>query len=138
MKQYLYDLLSLVETLQDGDMQRAVLKQIHSMAAYFACFPKLVKKLNKCLVEKWATGESHIQVLAFLALRRVVLFQSHPALHTLLKVTWCIQITIAMRYKVCMIVCHCSVLISFLRKHTWLLFVTASSAPCILCLASDS
>lgn len=86
VKQYLFDLLSLVETLQDTDMQSAVLKQISSMAAYFVCFPKLLKRLNRCLVEKWATGENHLQVLAFLALRRVLLFQSHPALHTLLKV----------------------------------------------------
>lgn len=86
LKQYLSDLLSLADTLQDEDMQHAVLKQIHSMAEYFASLPKLVKPLNRCLVEKWSTSKSHVQILAFLALRKVVLFQSHPALHTLLKV----------------------------------------------------
>lgn len=79
-------MLALAEALQDADMQRAVLKHMHSMAPYFASYPKLVKPFNKCLVEKWSGSEGHVQVLAFLALRKVTLFQSHPALHTLLKV----------------------------------------------------
>ena len=86
MKQYLSDLLTLSQTLQDPAMQCAVLKQIQTMATYFACFPKLVKALNKCLIEKWACGECRVQVLAFLSLRKLVLLQSHPALHALLKV----------------------------------------------------
>ena len=88
VKQYLYDLLSLAETLQDIDMQRAVLKQVHIMAPFYVCLPKILKLLNKCLIEKWSTADSHIQVLAFLALRRIVLHQAHPALHVLLKVRW--------------------------------------------------
>lgn len=86
VKQYLFDLLRLAETLQDRDMQSAVLKQVHTMAIFFVCFPKLLKVLNKCLIEKWSTADSHVQVLAFLALRRIVLLQPHPALHNLLKV----------------------------------------------------
>ena len=86
LKQYLLDLLLLTETLQDKDMQRAILKQVHAMAPYFLCFPKVLKSLNKCLITKWSTADSHVQVLAFLAMRRVVLFQPHPALHNLLKV----------------------------------------------------
>ncbi len=89
VKLYLTDLLFLAETLQDLDMQKAVLKQFHSMASYFVCLPKLLKPLNKCLVEKWSTGENSVQVLAFLAMRRTVLLQPHPALHTLLKVSSC-------------------------------------------------
>ena len=86
VKQYLFDIVRLAETLQDVDMQSAVLKHVHSMAIFFVCFPKLLKVLNKCLIEKWSTADSHVQVLAFLAMRRLVLFQSHPALHVLLKV----------------------------------------------------
>lgn len=86
VKQYLFDLVRLAETLQNTEMQRAVLKHIYTMAIFFVCFPKLLKVLNKCLIEKWSTADSHVQVLAFLALRRIVLFQSHPALHVLLKV----------------------------------------------------
>lgn len=86
VKQYLFDLLSLAGALQDADMQHAVLKQVHSMAAYFASLPKLLKPLNKYLLEKWSNGEGRVQVLAFLALRKVLLYQAHPALHTLLKV----------------------------------------------------
>lgn len=86
VKQYLFDVVQLAETLQDVDMQSAVLKHIHAIAIFFVCFPKLLKVLNKCLIEKWSTADSHVQVLAFLAMRRLVLCQSHPALHVLLKV----------------------------------------------------
>ncbi len=67
-------------------MQCLVLKQVQTMLIYYLCFPKILKRLNKCLVEKWSAGENHVQVLAFLALRKLVLFQPHPSLHTLLKV----------------------------------------------------
>lgn len=86
VKQYLFDLIQLTETLQDKDMQQTVLKQVHAMAIFFVCFPKILKVINKCLIEKWSAADSHVQVLAFLAMRRLVLLQPHPALHVLLKV----------------------------------------------------
>ena len=86
VRQYLCDLLALVGHLQDTAMQCSVLKQLQTLSLYAVCFPKVVKKLNKVLVGKWSTGESHVQVLAFLCLRRLVLHQPHPALHLLLKV----------------------------------------------------
>lgn len=86
VKQYLSDLLSLLHGLQDSTMQCAVLKQVQTLSAYWICFPKLVKTLNKTLVERWTSGESHVQVLAFLSLRKLVILRPHPALHELLKV----------------------------------------------------
>lgn len=86
VRQYLCDLLTLVGHLQDTAMQCSVLKQIQTLSIYFVCFPKLLRKLNKVLVAKWCSGDNHVQVLAFLCLRRIVLHQPHPALHLLLKV----------------------------------------------------
>ena len=86
VRQYLCDLLDLVRHLQDTAMQCSVLKQIHAMGLYSVCFPKLLKKMNKVLVSKWCAGGSHVQVLAFLCLRKLVLYQPHPAMHLLLKV----------------------------------------------------
>lgn len=126
VKQYLHDLLSLAETLQDVDMQRAVLKQVRIMAPFYVCLPKILKILNKCLIEKWSTADSHVQVLAFLALRRIVLYQAHPALHVLLKV-------LIISYA-----CHTVQLLPPLRKLTWHLFGTVSSALLLLSLELDS
>lgn len=126
VKQYLHDLLSLAETLQDVDMQRAVLKQVHIMAPFYVCLPKILKILNKCLIEKWSTAHSHVQVLAFLALRRIVLYQAHPALHVLLKVGMASS------------ACHTVQLFLPFRKLTWHLFGIVSSALLLLSLESDS
>lgn len=64
----------------------ALLKHIQTMAEYCICCPKLAKRLRRMLVKSWSEGESHVQVMAFMVLRRITLLQPHPALHQLLKV----------------------------------------------------
>lgn len=89
VKMYLGDLLRLLEGLKDASMLCVLLKHIQAMAEYYVCYPKLAKRLRKVLVKCWAEGESHVQVMAFMVLRRITLLQPHPALHHLLKVWSC-------------------------------------------------
>ena len=97
VKLHLPDLLSLLDTLRDPSMQASVLKHVLSLSEYFVCFPRLLKPLNRVLVEAWSReggggrggGERGVQVLAFLCLRRTILLQPHPALHGVLKVRGC-------------------------------------------------
>jgi hypothetical protein len=42
------------------------------MWRYFACFPKLSRKLFKVLVKLWSTPDSTLSVLSFLLIRRLV------------------------------------------------------------------
>lgn len=89
VKMHLSDLLRLLEGLKDASMLCALLKHIQAMAEYYVCYPKLAKRLRKVLVKCWAEGENHVQVMAFMVLRRITLLQPHPALHHLLKVWSC-------------------------------------------------
>ncbi len=86
VKMYLGDLLRLLEGLKDASMLCALLKHIQAMVEYYICYPKLAKRLRKVLVKCWSEGDSHVQVMAFMVLRRITLLQPHPALHHLLKV----------------------------------------------------
>ena len=86
IKVYLSDLLQLLETLKESSMRCAILKHIQCMEDYFLCYPKLAKRLVIVLVSCWSEAESHVQVMAFVVLRRITILQPHPALHHLLKV----------------------------------------------------
>ena len=86
IKVYLSDLVRLLDSLKDASMRCALLKHIQSLSDYYLCFPKLVRQLQKLLVRCWSEGESHVQVMAFIVLRRLTMLQPHPALHHLLKV----------------------------------------------------
>ena len=97
VKVYLCDLLLLLERLKEPTMLCSLLKHIQVMADYYLCYPKLTKRLCKVLVKLWSEGESHVQVMAFMVLRRITLLQPHPALHHLLKVRPCVY--------VCVIIC---------------------------------
>ena len=87
MKVYLADMLRLLEVLKEPSMCCALLKHMQSLVEYYMCFPKLTKRLRKVLVTCWSEGESHVQVMAFVVLRRITMLQPHPALHHLLKVS---------------------------------------------------
>ena len=87
---YLGDLLRLLEGLKDSSMLCALLKHIQTMSEYYICYPKLAKRLRRVLIKSWSEGESHVQVMAFMVLRRITLLQPHPALHQLLKVYYCL------------------------------------------------
>ena len=55
------------------------------MVIYYACFPILCRSLSRKLISQWSEGNEHVQVLAFLVLRRLTLLHPHPSLHTTLK-----------------------------------------------------
>lgn len=85
LKLYLPTVTKLLQSLHESSMQRAILRHIHTLAPYFACFPKTERSLKTTLVTLWSTGEEHVQVLAFLTIRALTLLHPHPALHLTLK-----------------------------------------------------
>ena len=87
MKPYLCDLVTLMSSLQDSMMQCAVIRHIRSLARYFVSLPKVCRSVDKQLVLCWSTGDHHVQVMAFLALREITLLRPHPSLHNILKVS---------------------------------------------------
>ena len=86
IKPYLSDLLSLITNLRDPAMQCAVIRSVRSLAQYVVCLVKVCRGLERQLVRSWATGEHHVQVMAFLALREITLLKPHPSLGNTLKV----------------------------------------------------
>ena len=85
LRLYLPTVTKLLQNLHESSMQRAILRHIHTLAPYFACFPKTERSLKGTLVTLWSTGEEHVQVLAFLTIRALTLLHPHPALHLTLK-----------------------------------------------------
>ncbi len=86
IKPYLTDLVSLVTNLRDPSMQCAVIKNIRSLSRYLVCLPRLTKSVEKQLLGAWGCEDTHVQVMAFLALRDITLLRPHPSLTNTLKV----------------------------------------------------
>ncbi len=86
IKPYLSDLHSLIANLRDPAMQCAVIRNIRTLTRCVVCLPRVCKGLEKQLIECWACGDHHVQVMAFLALRDITLIKPHPSLGETLKV----------------------------------------------------
>ncbi|XP_064385137.1 nucleolar complex protein 2 homolog [Halichondria panicea] len=85
IKPYLSDLHSLIANLRDPAMQCAVIRNIRTLTRCVVCLPRVCKGLEKQLIECWACGDHHVQVMAFLALRDITLIKPHPSLGETLK-----------------------------------------------------
>ncbi|KAL3861058.1 hypothetical protein ACJMK2_007144 [Sinanodonta woodiana] len=85
IKNYLTNVLQLMTQLSDASMVNVMLKHIHRMVGYYACFPKLTKLLMKKVIVVWSTGEETSRVLAFLCINRLVLVKQEELLETCIK-----------------------------------------------------
>ncbi|XP_077998776.1 nucleolar complex protein 2 homolog [Glandiceps talaboti] len=71
IKSYLTDVIQLLTQLAEPNIVSVILRHIHVLVPYYACFPKLAKYLVKKLVTLWGSGEETVRVLAFLSIYRI-------------------------------------------------------------------
>lgn len=96
LKPYFSDVLVLLQTLKEPSMQLVMVQHIHCFIPHFACFPKLTAQLHKLLVTCWSSGEAQVQVVAFMALRRMVQLNPQHMLSLTLKVSYTLSVTIVL------------------------------------------
>lgn len=69
--QYLNDLVKLLEIVTSDHILIVMLKHLHQMARYVACFTRIAKKAIKRILPLWSSGEETVRVLAFVCILRI-------------------------------------------------------------------
>ncbi|XP_038212121.1 uncharacterized protein LOC119832495 [Zerene cesonia] len=82
---YLKDLLKLLGGVTSENILTVLLKHLHQMSIYIACFTRISKLALKKLLSLWSTGEETVRVLAFLSILRITRNQQTELLHLVLK-----------------------------------------------------
>ncbi|WAR15730.1 NOC2L-like protein, partial [Mya arenaria] len=72
VKSYLADVLQLMTGLSESNMVNVLLKHVHRLIAFYACFPKLTKLMLKRVINQWSSGEETSRILAFLCVNRMI------------------------------------------------------------------
>ncbi|KAJ8726485.1 hypothetical protein PYW07_001183 [Mythimna separata] len=82
---YLGDLLKLLGGVTSENILTVLLKHLHQMSIYVACFIRIAKQALKKLLTFWSTGEETVRVLAFLCILRITRNQQPALLDLVLK-----------------------------------------------------
>ncbi|KAM3964817.1 nucleolar complex protein 2 [Aphomia sociella] len=82
---YLNDLLKLLSGVTSENILTVLLKHLHQMCVYVACFGRVSKQSLKKLIVLWSTGEETVRVLAFLCILRITRNQQAALLDRVLK-----------------------------------------------------
>lgn len=82
---YLNDLLKLLSGVSSDNILTVLLKHLHQMSNYIACFTRIAKQSLKKLLIFWSTGEETVRVLAFLCILRITRNQQTALLDLVLK-----------------------------------------------------
>lgn len=82
---YLSDLLTLLGGVTSTNILTVLLKHLHQICTYVACFSRISKKALKKLIVLWSTGEETVRVLAFLCILRITRNQQATLLDIVLK-----------------------------------------------------
>ncbi|XP_013182876.2 nucleolar complex protein 2 homolog isoform X2 [Amyelois transitella] len=82
---YLTDLLKLLGGVTSENILTVLLKHLHQMCVYVACFGRTAKQALKKLIVFWSTGEETVRVLAFLCILRITRNQQATLLDKVLK-----------------------------------------------------
>ncbi|XP_059060509.1 nucleolar complex protein 2 homolog [Achroia grisella] len=82
---YLNDLLQLLSGVTSENILTVLLKHLHQMCFYVACFGRISKQSLKKLIILWSTGEETVRVLAFLCILRITRNQQTALLDRVLK-----------------------------------------------------
>ncbi|XP_026757065.2 nucleolar complex protein 2 homolog [Galleria mellonella] len=82
---YLNDLLKLLGGVTSENILTVLLKHLHQMCIYVACFGRISKQSLKKLIIFWSTGEETVRVLAFLCILRITRNQQAALLDRVLK-----------------------------------------------------
>lgn len=82
---YLSDLLKLLSGVTSENILTVLLKHLHQMSNFVACFIRIAKQALKKLFTFWSTGEETVRVLAFLCILRITRNQQPALLDIVLK-----------------------------------------------------
>ncbi|VVC92214.1 unnamed protein product [Leptidea sinapis] len=82
---YLKDLLKLLSGVTSDNILTVLLKHLHQMSLYIACFSRISKLALKKLLSHWSRGEETVRVLAFLSILRITRNQQTTLLDMVLK-----------------------------------------------------
>ncbi|KAG6460873.1 hypothetical protein O3G_MSEX012265 [Manduca sexta] len=82
---YLNDLLKLLSGVSSENILTVLLKHLHQMSNYVACFTRIAKQSLKKLIILWSTGDETVRVLAFLCILRITRNQQTALLDIVLK-----------------------------------------------------
>ncbi|KPI94719.1 Nucleolar complex protein 2-like [Papilio xuthus] len=82
---YLKDLLKLLSGVTSENILTVLLKHLHQMSVYVACFSRISKQSLKKLITLWSTGEETVRVLSFLCILRITRNQQTSLLDLVLK-----------------------------------------------------
>lgn len=82
---YLKDLLKLLSGVTSDNILTVLLKHLHQMSVYVACFNSISKRALKKLIALWSSSEETVRVLAFLCILRITRNQQAALLDLVLK-----------------------------------------------------
>lgn len=82
---YLNDLLKLLSGVTSENILTVLLKHLHQMSVYIACFNRIAKQALKKMITLWSNGEETVRVLAFLCILRITRNQQATLLDIVLK-----------------------------------------------------
>ncbi|KOB75843.1 Nucleolar complex protein 2-like protein [Operophtera brumata] len=83
--QYLTDVLKLLSAVTSNNILVIMLKHLHQMSKYVACFTRIAKQAIKKLLTLWSGGEETVRVLAFMCILRITRNQQEVLLDIVLK-----------------------------------------------------
>lgn len=85
MIHYLDDIIKLFSVVTSQSILSLMLKHLHQMSSFLACFPRLAKKVIKKLLPLWTTGDETIRVLTFICILRITISNQSHLLDIVLK-----------------------------------------------------
>ncbi|XP_052284319.1 nucleolar complex protein 2 homolog [Dreissena polymorpha] len=85
VKSYLTDVLQLLTGLSQSGMIDVLLKHIHKLVVFYACYPKVAKIMLKKVIHQWSAGEETSRVLAFLCVNRIIRINPEAMLENCVK-----------------------------------------------------
>jgi nucleolar complex protein 2 len=89
---YLNDLLKLLGGVTSENILTVLLKHLHQMSVYVACFGRISKLSLKKLITLWSSSEETVRVLAFLCILRITRNQQAKLLDIVLKAMYMIYV----------------------------------------------
>ncbi|CAG9566726.1 unnamed protein product [Danaus chrysippus] len=82
---YLKDLLKLLSNVSSENILTVLLKHLHQLSVYVACFNSISKQALKKLIPLWSSSEETVRVLSFLCILRITRNQQSSLLDLVLK-----------------------------------------------------
>ncbi|CAG5073791.1 Similar to CG9246: Nucleolar complex protein 2 homolog (Drosophila melanogaster) [Cotesia congregata] len=85
LKQYLKDLLQILENVTSTDVQVVLLKHLHQMICFTGSFSSLNKPLLRILLRFWSSGEETVRIVAYLSIIQMATSRKESILDNLFR-----------------------------------------------------